>query len=89
MSQILQPIVLKVACPTHHHEENAISDGRVWYVWSDNEDKKTYSCLPYRCIMGRCQGIFVFDLKEFKYDEVEIHEIDYLEAVEKYSQSVI
>ena len=89
MSHILRTLVLKVPHPTYYHEENTIKDTRVWYIWSDNEDKKTYSCLPYRCIMERDELMFVFDLKEFKYDEVEIHEIDYLEAIEKYSQSVI
>jgi len=85
MSQVLQPLVLKVAHPTNHHFGNVIKNPKVWYIWSNNEDEQTYTCLPYRTIGDDYQSLFIYDLVTFRYDEVEIHEIDYLEAIDKFT----
>lgn len=66
---LLNPVKLKVPVPTDEGRING-EDGRIWYVWSDNEVDRTLSCLPYCSMSGDDMSLFVFDLKTFSYDDV-------------------
>lgn len=65
----INPVKLKVPVPTDEGRING-QDGSVWYVWSDNVDDRTLTCLPYPSTNGDDVSLFVFDLKTFGYDEV-------------------
>lgn len=66
---LLNPVKLKVPAPTDEGRING-EDGSIWYVWSDNVDDRTLTCLPYRSTGGDEMSLFVFDLKTFSYDDV-------------------
>ena len=67
---LLNPIKLKVPIPTDEGRING-EDGSIWYVWSDNVDERTLSCLPYRSTGSDEMCMFISDLKTFGYDDVE------------------
>lgn len=65
---LLSPVKLKTAVPTYESRSNGLS-GRIWYVWLDNVDQRTLTCLPYQKI-GK-DDCFGLDLQTFAYDDVE------------------
>jgi hypothetical protein len=64
---LLNPVKLKNPEPTAEGRAHG-QDGSTWYVWSDNVDERTLSCLPYP--LRGDDGLFVYDLKTFGYDDV-------------------
>ena len=67
---MLRPVKLKVPVSSRGGRTDG-GDGSVWFVWSDNVDDRTLSCLPYSSTHDDELSLFVFDLMEFSYDDVE------------------
>lgn len=47
-------------------------NGEYWYIWSDNIDEGTITCLPYDYGDERydSEGFFVYDMKTFDKSDI-------------------
>jgi len=80
----LRTVILKKPVVTADSTSEG-KDGRTWYVWSDNTDEQTLTCLPYPRTDEH--SFFVCDLQTFDYDAV-LHMPDVLDVVERTTWTV-